>query len=312
MSTYHNDTLRILDALHNNHLNIAEKDGFLVVSLTDTDFEAILPTNVDRASSILTLIQRPGENRKTLALRLNTDPSTLSTATSETRNRRFSRNIVLASILWIDPIPDPDEANHILMQMGRPGLFLRTYDNRENRRNWVLHSILTYAQSHPCPVNNWLEFANGILHTCGMHLINTRKKTLPPLPVITPHIRQLAEQWATESRQLQAVNFSIKRNHFFNRFCQERHYTGYGSILEAKQDITNQALVSISVVNDMLGAYTNKNSNIGRESLIPIAIAMNCSFREINQMLLEGNRALLYPNTSDEMELAWIRAMHRD
>lgn len=310
MSTYHDGTYRIIHALQHDQLDMSESNGSIVLTVSAAEFRASLPQTVHRAEMVLTRIQRKGETKKALATKLNTEPSILSAAVSRRGGRSFPRNVVLASLFWMDPIPTPEEANHVLMELELPGLFFCTYRQRENRRNWLLHSVLLYAQScERCPCGSWLDFANAILLYCDQPLIATKKYAYAPTEPLSDELRTLAQSWNRQADELTPVDFSIKRNQYLALYRQKHGLTEWGGRQKAIQRIHESADIPLIVVNDMFGNPSNKNSNVAREWLIAAAAELGCTYRQTNELLIEGNRALLYPNKSSLQELQCIRRM---
>lgn len=304
--------MRIFQALSHRQLLMSEENGTIILTIPEEKFQQILPRESQHAEAVLARIVRKGESRKELARRLNTEPSTLSAATSATRRRRLPRNVALASLLWLDPLPSPDEANHLLMELEQPGLFLQTYSKRENRRNWLIHNVLTYAKDNAaCPCESWLDFTNHVLKHCHQELIETNKYCFEPKQDFPETLKGLADKWNRTADGLTATDYSIKRQHYLDRYREKEELLGYGGRQLAFECLDEQTHSGISVICSMFGSLTNKNSNIAREKLIAIAAALGCTYRETNEMLMESNRALLYPNNSNGEELKWIQMMEK-
>lgn len=307
---YGDETTHMIAMLASRQLRMAEEGGSMTMSLEDGSFTKALLKLSQRTGQVLEQIREPGEKRYQLARRLHMAPATLTRSVSEVNPRQLTRNSVLTILLWMEPLPTCDEADHLLMELAHPGLFTRTGWGEVNRRNQVLRRVLDYARTNPCPVGSWGDCANLILEHFGMEMLYEPD---PEDPQSLPwELYGELEQWRRELGYLKEANYKKTRNDFYDRYIMEKKLDRYGGRGAAADELAQTARVSLSRVNDMFVQDMDKSRRVSREVIIRIACAMGCTLHETNLMLLEGNEELLYPNRSNEQELEWVQCLEQN
>ena len=314
---YGNETLGIIDLLKKDDLNINNQQGSIVLHVAKMPVPKKLKHFTRVTSHIVSGALQPDENKKSLAKRLNTNAASLSTGSSA---RKITRNLALVLLMSQKKLPTADEAGHILMQLGHPGLFVSTARNDENRRNWILRKILEHAQERPDGYNNWLEFTNLALAHLGMPQLSRHISSTS----LTEDDKRLCESWRN-SFPVSYNDFTAPRHKYLKLFREISDLDGYGGKTEAfcclqnkANEIWNQSLgcnsseqerITDETIRNMFGTETNENTHVSRDVLICVSIALGCTLEQTNNLLFDDHRALLYPNQSNQQEVYWVRCL---
>lgn len=302
---YGDKTWQIFSALTHRNLQIAVENGQMVLKVSEQDFQMQMQRYGQILDRLLEEARQPHEKKKELAQRLQVDKTILSAALSEKNPRKLKRDIILSVLFLIRPLPTVDQVNHKLMELMQPGLFTETAFIRENRRNWVLFRILEYGQDHGCPAENWLEYANAVLqfHEMAPLVPGECRFELPE-----DQIRML-EQWKPSIAALDICDFSIMRNEALKEYRYRNGLDRHKGKQETFQRLSEQTQVSVASIESMFGRMSNKNSNVHPDTLIPVLAAMGCTLNQVNEMLMQANRALVYHSSRSEYDLGWIRVL---
>lgn len=231
--------------------------------------------------------------KKDAAEALHIPPAAYSMYINLDLARQIPRDILL-TVFLTDPVGyDTADADHILMELNRPGLFTTTYVYEENCRNMVLRLLFDYCKKHTeiepdervCLLNGLLE---EMSRRTGVALESVRAEYWPAK---VPEDETLLTLCDTELQSIAASDYTLFRRQKYNEYCAA--HPGKNCVL----CIADEVYLTPDVVRTILSADIDTENSIGdRDSLIRIAIAMNCDLSEINRMLVESNRSLLYPN----------------
>lgn len=309
MTPYHDETLKIIEQLTNENLNIAEKDGAVILSVSDEDFRKILPMGYSLVEEVILHPQLSAETLKELAERYGVDSSLISAVTRKEPKRPVPRYLALRAFLMSNPLPTVEEADRLLMKLSLPGLYISTFRKDVNRQNWLLRQILELGQDTPCPLENWLIYADTVMDAFGFPPVSAHK----PEIFCPQELKEQIEQWRTEINGVSFQNFRILRHNLLQRYMDARGLNYTTDKAYAYEELSRQAAISEDRIRSLFGLMTNRNSVGGRVTLILLAIAMGCTLTETNAILLQANRALLYPNCSRLDEIEWVRQLcHND
>ena len=216
--------------------------------------------------------------------------------------------MVLCALLGLDPLPNIDEVNHSLMMMCCAGLFTETVYLGENRRNWILAQIFQYGQTNPCPMDSWQDFANTVLTFCNMELIS-KKFNFYSFPTA---LEDLVEEWQETLRTINATDYAPIRQAYLDRYREAQNLAYRGGLTRAYYRLADTVHVGEDRIKALFGRTTYRNSRGGREVLIALGIALGCTLRETNRMLLQINEPLLYPNLSDQKEIQYVQQLRQN
>ena len=300
--SYGDETWGVFSALTHRNLQIAEENGRLCLKISEEDFEFQMRRYNQILQNLLEDIRRPCEKKKELAKRLHVSQSLLSAATSEKNERKLKRDVILSALLSLSVLPTVDQVNHKLMELAEPGLFTQTAYTEENRRNWVLHHILEHGQDYACPMESWLLYANTALELLD----------LPPLicqdtgGVFPEADRAMLEDWREQIAQIGFVDFSVMRRQLLLDYRIRNRLDDYGGRKKTFDKLSRESGVDVSMVESVFGTMTNRNSDVNPETLIPVMAVMGCSLYQVNEMLLQANRELVYTTSRTAYALKWI------
>ncbi len=302
---YGDRTWQIFSALTHRNLQIAEENGQLILRISEQDFDLQMQKYGQILDRLLEEARRPHEKKKELAQRLQVDKTILSAALSDKTPRKLKRDIILSVLFLIRPLPTVDQVNHKLMELMQPGLFTETAFIAENQRNWVLYHIFEYGQDHNCPAESWLEYANAALHYFEMQPLIPGECRL----ILSPEQTQMLDQWSSAIESVGTCDFSVMRNDALKEYRYRHGLDTHSGKQEAVRRLAEQTQISQASVESIFGRMTNKNSNVHPDTLIPVLAAMGCTLRQVNKMLMQANRALVYYSSRSEYDLRWIRVL---
>lgn len=323
---YWDRTHRILKEMEEKDLEILEENGTVIIRAEDGSFEQKLPKLSQKTENLLKQISRPGEKRKDLAARLHIDAATLSRAISGTNPRPLTRNHILIIILNMDPIPTCEEVEHILMEMGHPGLSEEPIDEKVYQRNYLLRSILDYARENKVPlgVSDWAECANLILERLkGMKdydLEMLYKFPMDHSAVLPGNMYTTLKEWLRKLTELEKEMPKDERtraseqiiNEQYTQYLERNNLNYYGGMQKANEFLAKESNVSEDQVK-ALRVNDKKNGHVvGREARISIASVMGATFTGVNKMLRMSNQRPLYPNQGDCKEVERIMKLMKN
>ena len=302
-NSYGDDTWEIFEALTRRNLMIAEENGKTYLKIPEEDFERQMRKYSQIAEELLNEIRKPYEKNRELAQRLHVDQSTLSAATSDKGKRKLTRDVVLSSLLSLPDVPTVDQVNHKLMELMVPGLYTETTFVEENRRNWVLYQILEHAKEcRECPVGSWRDYANAVLKELKLDpLICSEEGCGLPQKDMA-----LVEQWRGQIDSIGSVDFTLERRKRLNDYRIKNGLDRHGGRRKAFEKLEKESGIPATTVESVFGTLSNRNSNVHPNVLIPVMAAMGCTLNEVNEMLLQANRELIYYASCDAYMLKWI------
>ncbi len=289
-----------------NNTHIADvKEARVIFSRDDNSILGVeLPSNRDHANDIFLKPLTDNLKRGELASIYNVSPSQFSMIISRTSVHRVSRDLILCAALMTRTPISVEAVDHTLMELGLPGLFTGTYNERENKRNFILCRILEYGQTHTC-ADSWLTFARGILNYLDMDIPGGNYRNIS-IPSLSPEEIELAEQWQTEAEEsaekLTEIDYMPLRNHYFNLYVQKTGLTRAGAL----RHLSEITFLSEDAIKKYLTAKVATSQTHGsRESLIRLAAELGCTLDEANILLRQSNMAIIYPlqENAYEMEL---------
>lgn len=301
-SIYGDQTAKVLDQLTDRQLQMAQREGETSPYLADGSFQRMS----ERTEHVLRRIKRPGEKKKELARRLHIGEDTLSRSTSRKSSRKLTRNQVLTILFELKPLPTCDQADHLLMELGRPGLFIRTAQKKVNQRNMMLRKILEYAATAQCPVRGWSVYANLVLEKNGMECLFKFTEDEPEILPVDHHV--FIEQWEEEVMCLCEAEYAWLPKQLFNRFVERMGQDYYGGIGPAEEMLAKAAKADINRIKVLRSTEKEVPESIDRHTLLEILASMGSTLEEANMILLLYDKELLYPNRNDDEELKLVRA----
>lgn len=315
-AVYGDDTLNLVTNLDKEDLIFESKRDVLVLFAQRSGFRKELLRSASTSKKLVDRALRPKETKGRLSVRLNISKTKLSDYD------RLTRDDTLKLIFSTPPLLNATDASHLLMQLGKPGLFISTYSNSTNRRNWILRKILEYGQDHECPVGSWQEYAELALRFLGMKGLS--KPEDAPTGDLPPEHLFLVTDWDSSFIYRDDTRRTT-RGKYLDRYRQEHGYLDYGSkkrVAEVLQDRANE-IYCVSrqqpvnpydpfFTQDAFRNMYEDHARVDRDKLICFAIAMECTLAETNRMLLEDDRALLYPNQNDHQEIYWVSCLRRN
>lgn len=305
MSTYKDGTMQIIRQLGERDVEIVQNSDTVVLRVSSQDFEKIMPSDGDRARDVILSPKLDNETKKALAERYGVDPATLSKVTAVYRYKPPTRDLVLCAILQQSPVPTVNEASHILMQMRHPGLFTETSYKKENQRNWLLIQIIQQAQDQPCPGENWQDYAESVLACFGMKRLSNRPVSMD----FSDEQKVLMDRWRQELESIGYTDYCALRKVYLGDYRHRQGLQNRGGQAEAYRQLSEKSGIFLDRFSVLFGNMLNGNSKGSREVVIDLAVAMGCTLKETNRMLLQINEALLYPNRADKTELEWVRQL---
>lgn len=300
---YGDDTWEIFETLTRQNLKIAEENGKTYLQIPEEDFQRQMRKYSQIAAELLDEIRKPCEKNKELAERLHVNQSILSAATSDKSDRKLTRDLVMSSLLSLSKVPTVDQVNHKLMELMVPGLYAETAFVEENRRNWVLYQVLEYAKgSEKCPMENWQNYANAMLKELKMDplICGAEEYELPE------EERAKAEAWRTRIGSIGFVDFTLERRRHLQNYRIKNGLDRHGGKRRAIEKVSMESGIPEATVESVFGTLSNRNSNVHPEVLIPVMAVMGCTLTEVNKMLLQANRELVYYASRNEVALKWI------
>lgn len=309
MNPYQSDTLYIIKQLSNENLDIAEKeDGAVVLSVSEEDFLKILPMEHELVGDVILRPMLSDETLKDLAKRFGVDKSLISHVTRKDPKRPVPRPLALRSIFMTNSLPTVAEVDHLLMQLSLPGLYISTHKIEVNRRNWLLWQILELSQKFPCPGDNWLPYADVVTAAFYYEPVSKEGANIP----CPDFLKTKIEQWRSEIQAVTLQDFRPLRHSFLARYMAGKGLNYETDKFRAYQLLSDAAPLSTDRIRSLFGVATNANSVGAWNALIELAIALGCTLTETNAMLVQADRALLYPNRSKLEELDWARKLCRN
>ena len=272
------------------------------------DLQITRPADIDRRNSILLSELEEGLNKGDLAKYYHISPQHLSMLIHPNYANRVKRDLIISAVLLPRLPVSVDKLNHILMEVNRAGIYDKTGDVRENRRNRVLMELVNYAQDHECPRDRWLTFAHEVLAYLR----------LPPLyrdgenhhtHNLTPKEIELIEQWGSWQPRDDGAGYLKFRRECFDAYCA-RH--GLNSAA-AHARIARKCFIGEDSVRSILcsGVESNRNRG-GRETLVLMAIELGRGMDEANRILMEAGYPVLYPFRENPKEVEWILKLLRN
>lgn len=269
----------------------------------DSYLRYCIPSDLERSNSILLEPMAEGLKKGELAEEYyHIKPAQLSMLIRPGYKNRVNRNLVLCALLMSRELVCLDDANHILMELGQPGLYDKTGNYRENMRNWMLMNIFDYAQEYECPRDRWLFFANDILRSMDMEPLyrveNPRRITF------SRQEQELFDRWKSSAQAVPRTEGYMK----FRRECFERYRSRLGeSITEAQYRMAREASIGVdSVKNILCASQMSSKTRSSRPTLILMAIEMGCNLDECNRILMETGFTLLYPFRESNEDRTYI------
>lgn len=314
MNIYNEQTMKKINLLAKNDVEIAHDEQHHILIKTAEEEWMNLRSN-ERAQKILLEAQQSEEKKKEFAERLGITPQELSMyMTTRSNFRPPKRDIILIATLSRKTMPSVRDFNHILMELKQPGLFTYTYDKMENRRNQLLILLIQYMEQNPVDVSERVAFVSGVFRYLGADALDKNKAKEPEELEMIVGTKRL-QDWKDILMQVGECDFSTKRRQYRARFAARNTIDGsaqsciHDRILKNLERIRGQeyALYTLERVQEFFGKPTNPKSRVPRMIIIDMGIGMECTLDEINNMLAEANRGLLYPGTWDEDEVQAIQ-----
>lgn len=275
----------------------------------DSYLRYCLPSDLERSNSILLEPLAEGLKKGELAKDYyHIEPNQLSMLIRPGYKNKVNRNIVLCALLIPRKPVSLDKANHILMELGHPGLYDKTGTYRENIRNRMLMNIFEYAQENECPRDRWLFLANDILRKMDLKPLFREKN--PRSIVLSQEEEQLLEVWKASAQAVCSTDGYMEfRRDCFDRYCGWRGL----SITAAQNRISQKALIGIdSVKNILCASEMSAKTRSSRPTLMWMAIELGCDLDEGNRILMETGFPLLYPFRENDEDRFWIYALLRN
>ena len=261
-----------------------------------------IPDDLERSNSILLEPLAEGLKKGELAMDYyHIQPSKLSMLIRPGYKYKVERNLVLCALLMPRELLAIDDVNHIMMELGQPGIFEKTGNFRDNIRNKMVINLFEYAQTNECSRSRWLFLANDMLLYLDMEPLYHKKGHLPEL---SEEERALFDGWKAAAAEVSHTDGYLK----FRRECFERYRERKGlSITNAQNLLANKTHITVdSVKNVLCATKMTPRTRSSRPTLALMAIEMGCSLDECNRILMEAGYPLLYPFRETEEDREYI------
>ena len=305
---YGEKTWEVFSLLNRENIRFRyDKSRRIQIVSNEKDVETIQAAN-EHIRMIIFSAKLPEEKKQEFALRLGVSSQSLSMYVSPAGNFRYPpRNIVLRAIMLHDDFLNREDANHILMELKHPGLFVNTWNLYENQRNYLIDRVIQFAFERRAryPRREWSLFLDETLARYGMETLFDGADGR-----LTKEESDILRDWEPGFRDIRATDYSVFRREMRDRIP--------GDIAEQYLQIrrnlallyhTQEERIEQESVQRFFASSTNKNSRVGRARIIEMGIAMRCAIDEVNRMLQEANHAHLYPRQADMSELEAIRLL---
>lgn len=300
---YGDDTWKIFKALTKQNLKIAEENGKTYLKIPEEDFACQMRKYNQIAEELLNAVRKPCEKNRELAQRLHVNQSILSAATSEKGKRKLTRDVVLSALFSLPSVPTVDQVNHKLMELRVPGLYTETAFERENQRNWILYQILEYAgDGKVCPMGSWKEYANAVLKALELETLICGEENCE----LPEKEKARVEEWRSRIDSIGSVDFTLVRRMHLQNYRIKNGLDRHGGKIMAFERLESETGIPLTTVESVFGTLSNRNSNVNPDTLIPVMTVIGCTLNEVNEMLLQANRELVYYASCDEYMLRWI------
>lgn len=291
-------------------IEVAEEKNSRVRYIVDDDSQEVghllfcRPSDIDRSNSILLAPLAEGLKKGVLAVDYyHISPQYLSMLITPGYQNKVTQELILCAVLLPKQPVCLDDLNHILMEVGQPGLFDVTGDLQANRRNRALIGLVNYAQDHECPRDRWLTYAHEMLAYLKMDPLYRQGQTHSQSDLTDEDI-SLFESWTAKKDIMdEKTGYMGYRKVCFEDYRERKGMT----VGEAQAKIGAAAIIGPESVKNLLCASRMSSRTRGsRETLVRMSIEMGCDLDEANRILMEAGYPLLYPFREDDNERRFI------
>lgn len=316
---YGSDTLRMVQAMKNGVYKAQQEGNRYVFYPGKPDEEqpiVIMPSYVTVEQRVYAA-QRPGETQKDYADRLGHHPQQFSQYCSIGQPRQMQADSVIQIVMRMPRVPTVADVDHILMELNLPQLRTDTFSQITNQRNLVIRRMLQLAAKQTeqglgdkdwfatlCAALKYLKLPpirHGIRNAClsaeDAAWIDTWKPELAILPAIdyTRFRREMLEKYGLSGGE----NITQICDRLYSKLMHHRLSQDSGLTLE-------------KVRTCFASRMDPQRNRMSRIPLILVFSELGCTFDEINRVLWEADRALLYPKQGDEdeRELCFLSTRH--
>ncbi len=327
---YQDETIRLYGHWRDKRVDVVKHNGqeWLVVTGLDQDGrrKAAEPIHFmpfyEKISEEVDSARRQGEFNNRLAPRIGMYPSELSNMISPSAKKKNYQGVMVNIFLETPKIPTAREADHTLMMLRQPCLYLDSYNEQINRRNCVIRLVLDYAAEQTAGGHrddrSWVLFLQDVLTQFDLPLTwrpalkdraNFAKTRKPFSPT--------GDDLALLDRCREALAGVHAQDYTRNRTILREKYSPAGMsvsrysqlLYERIAQFDRYALSERTVASFFAGNMDAEQNKCTREGVIDIAVAMGCTLEEVNRLLQDINEAVLYPRSSwpeDRQYVDWI------
>lgn len=317
---YKDETARLYNDWRDKRVDVVRHNGqeWLLVTGLDENGERKVAEPLhfmpfyEKISEEVDAARRNGEFNNRLAPRIGLYPSELSNMISPSAKKKYYQGVMVNIFLENAVIPNAKDADHTLMMLRQPCLYLDSYDKRINQRNCVIRQVLDYAAEQTAQGRkdnrNWVLFLQDVLEYFCLPLTwrPARKdraaferyhKPFEP----TPQEQALLDRCEAELRRIDARDYTNFRAALKQKYAPNPNMSvsSYSRILYDRiRQFDPYALSERTVASFFAGNMDAEQNKCTREGVIDIGIAMGCTLDEINRLLQDINEAILYPRSS--------------
>lgn len=327
---YQDETVRLYDDWRDKRVDVVKHNGqeWLLVTGLDKNGQrkAAQPIHFmpfyEKISEEVDGARRQGEFNNRLAPRIGVYPSELSNMISPSAKKKNYQGVMVNIFLETPRIPTAREANHTLMMLRQPCLYLDSHNRQINRRNCVIRLVLDYAAEQTAggrrDDRSWVLFLQDVLNRFDLPLtwrpalkdraaFEKNRKPFDP----TPADQELLDRCEEALADINFRDYTRFRTLLREKYAPDGLSVSRFSRLlyERIRQFDPYALSERTVASFFAGNMDAEQNKCTREGVIDIAIAMGCTLEEVNRLLQDINEAVLYPRSSwpeDRQYVDWI------
>lgn len=313
MATYKGRTKKLIQMLQTAETQICTETKLVKnkkvqqVVLVAGDAKQTLPGKRELGNEALSLKGQGEtlsvEDMQRLAQRTGKNVTQIYHILNENKPHKAPRDLVLCAMLMRDRIPDGERVNHTLLRYQQTELYLESCDKNENCRNLVLKLCFDYANAdNPCPVADWLVFANSVILWLDSQLGEKLNIHMEKLEEGEPDYRfvedcsELLQQWGQQMEKVDRCHLPDYREKLLKAYM-DRQEQPRKSRTETLKELAEKAGYDARNATFIFG---KRPRSCSRELLIRFAIAMGCNLDETNLLLRQVPLPALYPNSALE------------
>lgn len=260
-----------------------------------------IPTIKEQVVRILMDPSFTGTQRD-LADMLGISEQELSMYMSPQTDRMPPRKTIIERLLLLEDVPTPQEVDHTLMQLRRPGLFTDTYDTHVNRGNYLLWQVFWFADAHPEIRTNWAGCAAWLMEQCGFDAEAVMGAPVPADFSVPAAFSRELDGWKAGAEKIGYQDYAPFRRACVNRYLERAHLPEDTSMTKLFAHLTQMDLplaFTKATLTKFPRSVTSAGSRLSSGSLESIGLALGCDLVQLNRLLRESNYPLVYPGNQN-------------